>query len=197
MKRSTTFAGAGVLVALLGLSPAVLTPPAVAQVVRTTSAISMVPQGLLSEDDAERVLGSPVKPIVLQPEMVPDLPECPAYARIGKDFDQRVAYGGDGGVIVEFISYDGTETPVLKDLEKCREGTEPGGARVVIEPVKAPGGPGNLDVTFTRDDTEPTRLTARVVDDGSNIEIITTGTPEQAKTAMAIAVARYNGTPVS
>ncbi|WP_079403205.1 hypothetical protein [Streptomyces sp. 3211] len=193
MNRSIALVAAGAIAVLLNPAPTVATQPAFA---RTSSSVT-APRGLLSEDDAERILGIPVEPLELQPEAVPDLPECPAYALLAKKFDQRVAYAGDGQALSEFVTYDGEESPVLDDLRKCSKGTEPGGTVIKIDTVPAPGGLGNLDATFTRADSpEPFHMVARVADDGSNIEIMTTGNAEQAKTAMKIALARYNGTPV-
>ncbi|MFI7355948.1 hypothetical protein ACIBTP_18615 [Streptomyces avidinii] len=194
MNRSIALVAAGAIAVLLSPPPAAATRPALGPI---SSSSVTAPRGLLSEDDAERILGRPVEPLELRPELVPDLAECPAYALLGKKFDQRVAYEGDGEAISEFVTYGGEETPVLDDLSTCSKGTEPGGTVIEIDTVPAPGGPGNVDTTFTRDDSpEPFHMVARVTDDGSNIEILTSGTSEQAKMAMKIALARYNGTPV-
>lgn len=204
MKSSTALVTMGALVALLapqaggGMPPVALA--ASVQSGGTASAASAAfakePVGLLSDKDAERILGTAVKPAVFHPEQVPDLPECPAYARIATQFDQRVGYLSENGEIIlsEFVTDDGSQTPVLEELRTCSGGTEPDGTPIGIRTTPAPGGPGNLDVTFTRLDIA-WQLRARVVD-GSNIEVITNGTAEQADRAMTVSVDRYNGTPV-
>jgi hypothetical protein len=125
---------------------------------------------------------------------VPELPGCPAYARVTDQFDQRVGYVPDEGErVAEFVVEGEGDTQLLEDLRACSGGTADG-STIRIRLTSAPGGPGNVDGVIEVDDAI-VQLRARVVD-GDNIEVITLGTSEQADAAIAVAVACYSGTPL-
>ncbi|MEU3690472.1 hypothetical protein [Streptomyces narbonensis] len=153
------------------------------------------PHGLISDEDAEQILGSPVDPQgQFSPEAVPELPGCPAYARVATEADQRIGYISDEGEqLMEIVVEDGDDTQLLEDLRGCSGGIA-GGNRITIDLSSAPGGPGNITGAIGVDKTI-VHLRARVVD-GDNIEVLTVGTSEQADTAIDVAVARYGGTPL-
>ncbi|QES24140.1 hypothetical protein DEJ46_37715 [Streptomyces venezuelae] len=153
------------------------------------------PHGLISDEDAEQIFGSPVDPQgQFSPDAVPELPGCPAYARVATEADQRIGYISDGGdQLMEVVVEDGDDTRLLEDLRECSGGTA-GGNRITIDLTSAPGGPGNVTGAIGVDDTT-VHLRARVVD-GDNIEVFTVGTSEQADTAIDVAEARYAGTPL-
>ncbi len=149
---------------------------------------------MLTAQDAERVLGDPVSVDTTEPAEVPELPGCPAYAKAAQNPDQRVAYSSDTAQLWEMVVAEGADTQNLEDFRSCSTHVAKDGTAIDVRFVPAPGGPGNVDGTITVADLE-VRMQARVVD-GDNVEIIVTGVDEKAADkAMALAVARYRGTP--
>ncbi|MFD4392875.1 hypothetical protein [Streptomyces sp. NPDC058495] len=160
-----------------------------------TTATQAPPRGLISDEDAEQILGGPVDPQgQFSPNAVPELPGCPAYARVATQADQRIGYISDkGDQLTEVVVEDGEDTQLLEDLRACSGGIA-GGSQVTIDLTSAPGGPGNVTGVIAVDGTT-IHLRARVVE-GDNIEILTIGTAAQADMAIDVAEARYGGTPL-
>ncbi|MGR4850448.1 hypothetical protein [Streptomyces sp. LARHCF252] len=149
---------------------------------------------LIEWPDARRLLDGPVGPPVLaNPDAVPDLPGCPAYARLADDFYQRIDYESDRGIsLSEFVTEGGGDTQNLEDLKTCSK--ERGdGAVIEIRVDGVPGGPGNVDGFVTTDGDWTVNIRARVVA-GSNVIIVTGADAGTADEAIAVAVARWAGT---
>lgn len=151
---------------------------------------------LIKWSDARRLLGGPVGPPVLaNPDAIPDLPGCPAYARLARDFYQRIDYISDKGVLMsELVTERGGDTQNLENLRSCSK-EQADGAVIDIQVHRIPGGPGNVEGLFIIDGDWKLNLRARVVD-GANVMIITDATARTADEAIAVAVARWGGTPL-
>ncbi|WP_146192628.1 hypothetical protein [Streptomyces sp. A244] len=149
---------------------------------------------LIKWPDARRLLDRPVGPPVLaNPDAVPDLPGCPAYARLADDFYQRIDYESDEGIFLsEFVTEGGGDTQNLEDLQTCSK--ERGdGAVVEIQVHRVPGGPGNVNGAVITDGDWEAKLRARVVA-GANVLIVTEANDSTADEAISVAVARWGGT---
>ncbi|MFI6415320.1 hypothetical protein [Streptomyces sp. NPDC050585] len=149
---------------------------------------------LIKWPDARRLLGGPVGPPALaNPNAVPDLPGCPAYARLADDFYQRIDYESDKGIgLSEFVTEGGGDTQNLEDLQTCSK--ERGDGTVVeIQVHRVPGGPGNVDGSFVTDGDWKVNIRARVVAE-ANVIVITEADGGTADEAISVAAARWGGT---
>ncbi|MFC9328498.1 hypothetical protein [Kitasatospora sp. NPDC057015] len=168
-------------------------PTASAGPATATAAAGGVRHALLTQADAERILGVAVQRVDSSGRGRSTAPGCPALADLGKEADSFVGFeSGDQDLsIAEFVVTGAKETPLLEALKLCSR-FDAAGATINVAVRSAPGGPGNVDGTVEASGNT-VELRARVAD-GANIELLMYGTsPARASDAATTAVARYTG----